>query len=1171
MSSVKPQQTISSAPRHAATIVQSRAAHPQRSIWVGASAGTGKTKVLIDRVLRLMLPRVDAGGIVAPATAPSRILCLTFTKTAAAEMSNRIYAVLGKWSVMDDAALHAVLEELTGLPPAAEMMAAARRLFAQVLDAPGGLKIMTIHSFCQSVLKRFPVEAGLAPHFVMMDELTAQDMLTGCLHALIADARQGGNATLAAAFRQLSLRLNAQDMTDALQKMMGQRARLARLLARHGDNGHSAQRTVEALYQHLGLARTTTQDDLLHEMTVLHHQDEENLRALLRAVLEVGTDAEKKRAEDLQAFLERSGDARLGVLDDYQSYFLTDKGLPRARLVVKDVTSALPHALDIATREAKRLQEIVARMTALRLAEGTAALLTVAADMLGRYEDAKAARDALDFEDLILRTSALLSGAGNAEWVLYKLDEGVDHILVDEAQDTSPAQWDVVAALAEEFFVGQGARDDVVRTLFVVGDEKQSIFSFQGADPAAFHRMKTHFARHAEAVQDEFAIDLEYSFRSTASVLTLVDNIFNSAEAKSGVVFDTARPIVHLPFRAGDAGHVELWPLIEPAEQPARSGWEAPVTAGSVDNAPARLAQQIAETLRGWLDRKEVLPAKGRPIRAGDVLILVQSRGELVERLMRALKSLNIPVAGADRMKLRQEIAIMDMLAAARFGLQPRDDLTLAALLKSPLVGVDEDTLFDLCHPRGNKTVWAHLHDVRPDLVAWLQPLVATAGRATPYEFFAALLAMPCPGDAVSGRRAFYGRLGRDVADALDEFLNACLSYEQSHIPAVEMFVDWFQRNESDIKREQDAAGIDQVRIMTVHASKGLQAPIVFLPDTVKVMHAHNRGRIRLLWPEEGGDDIALWAASSSDETQGYKERYKIVEERQYDEYRRLLYVALTRAEDRLYICGYKGSKAPSERCWYKLIEPAFADVTPNEQGIRAVSQPQKKEVTAKPAQEIAPDVTARQPLPDWVRIAAPQEGALAKPLAPSRPGEDEPAVKSPLEGDNTQRFARGIILHRLLEMLPALPRAKWQAAMASYLARPAFALGERQQSDYAAEIMAVLDHPDFADIFGPQARAEVPLVGLAGSGDDAVVLSGQVDRLLVRGDDVLVVDYKTNRPPPVDVADVPVIYRKQMAAYVAVLRRIYPGKTVKCALLWTDALRLMPLPDSLLAPYLRD
>jgi ATP-dependent helicase/nuclease subunit A len=1151
--------------RSAATIVQALAADPMRHVWVGASAGTGKTKVLIDRVLRLMLPRAaeTPGGGLLPATPPGRILCLTYTKTAAAEMSNRIYDRLARWSVMPDDALAAHLAELTGRAADVPTMAAARRLFAQVLDTPGGLKIMTIHSFCQSILKRFPIEAGLAPHFTLLDERIAGDMLTQCLHDLIAVVRRDNDSALARAFHHLSLRLDAAALSDLLQQVMTRRALLQKLLSQHGDRD-TAERTAAAVYTRLGLSPHETAAPALAAYLAPHAADEENLRALVHAITDHGTEAGKSKALILAEWLAGDVETRRGLLPAYIDFFLTKEGTPRARLVTQNVAAALPAADDIARREAARLEELGRRLRAIRLAEGTAALVTVGADMLARYAAAKKARDALDFDDLILRAAALLSNRADAQWVLYKLDEGLDHILVDEAQDTSPTQWQVVAALADEFLDGAGARDGVVRTLFVVGDEKQSIFSFQGADPAAFHRMKTHFAQKVALMQESFAVDLHYSFRSTASVLGLVDEVFNRPDAKPGVVHDVEKPVVHLPFRQGHAGHVEFWPLIRPAEAPPREAWQPATAVTTAENAASMLALRIAETIRGWLDRGEMLASKGRAIRAGDVLILVQGRSEIMERLMRALKAANIPVAGADRMKLRQEIAVMDLLAAARFALQPRDDLTLAALLKSPLAGVDEETLFDLCHGRRG-TLWARLHDLRPDLVAWLQPLVATAGRATPYEFFASLLTMPCPGDGVSGRRAFYGRLGRDVADALNEFLNGCLSFEQSHIPALEGFVDWFARNESDIKREQDAAHIDQVRIMTVHASKGLQAPIVFLPDTTKILHAHNRGRPRLLWPAEAAaeGDVPLWAPSRADETEAFSERYMPAAQRQDEEYRRLLYVALTRAEDRLYIAGYQGRKEISDTCWYRLVEPAFADAEALPDGTRVLMNAQTAPVRSETAKEAA--APARSPLPDWARQMAAAEAAPSKPLAPSRPDEEEPAVKSPLAGDDRARFARGNIMHRLLEALPGLPRAQWPAAMRRFLARPAFALSARQQEDFAAEITAVLEHPEFAPIFGPGSRAEVPLVGLAGA---STVMAGQIDRLLVTEDAVLVVDYKTNRPPPQDAADVPPIYLRQMGAYLDLLSRIYPGRRVSGALLWTDGPRLMPLAPALLAPY---
>lgn len=1153
-------------PRHAATIVQALAADPSRHVWVGASAGTGKTKVLIDRVLRLMLPRIGADGRSLPGTAtqPGRILCLTYTKTAAAEMSNRIYDRLAKWSVMDDAHLATNIADLTGAAVDDAALAAARRLFAQVLDTPGGLKIMTIHSFCQSLLKRFPIEAGLAPHFSLMDERLASDILTQCLHDLISDTRRDAAAPLSHAFARLSLRLGAEDLTDVLQKVMTKRGPLSRLLAHYGDNGAAATRTVAGVYTRLGLHPAETSADVMAQLLRPDSEEEENLRALVRHMLAHGTDKGKGYAEILAAFMAENPEARGPLLPAYMSFFVTGEGTARKNAITKDVKTAWPDAEDVFLREFERLNILTARLKAIRLAEGTGALLTVAADMLARYAAVKKTRELLDFDDLILKAAELLSSRADAQWVLYKLDEGLDHILVDEAQDTSPVQWQVVAAIANEFLEGYGARDDVRRTLFVVGDEKQSIFSFQGADPAAFHRMKAHFSDKALAVQDNFAIDLQHSFRSTASVLQLVDALFNMPEAKQGVVYEMDKPVIHLPFRQGQAGYVELWPLIKPAETAARDAWQPATQVAQADNAASRLATQIVETIRGWLDRQEILPARGRPIRAGDVLILVQGRGELMERLMRALKAAKIPVAGADRMKLRQEIAVMDLLAAARFALQPRDDLTLAALLKSPLCGVDEETLFTLCHGRRG-TLWSRLHDLRPDLVAWLQPLVATAGRATPYEFFASILTMPCPGDSVSGRRAFYGRLGPDVADALDEFLNGCLSYEQSHIPALEAFADWFSRNESDIKREQEGAHIDQVRIMTVHASKGLQAPIVFLPDTAKVLHAHNKGRPRLLWPEDDTDlgDVPLWAPSKADESDDFTKRYAPAAARQDEEYRRLLYVALTRAEDRLYIAGYQGKKEIAAHCWYRLIEAAFPDTETRDDGVRVLRHAQEVPVAVERQAEAA--VAARTALPDWVRVMPEQEAAPSKPLAPSRPDEEEPAVQSPLSGDDTGRFARGIIMHRLLEILPGLPSSQWDQAMQSFLARPGFALTPVQQESFAAEIKAVLTHADFAAIFGPGSRAEVPLVGIV---KDDVVMSGQIDRLLVTDDEILIVDYKTNRPPPVDVADVSVLYLKQLAAYASLLMRIYPGRRVSCALLWTDGPRLMPIPTEMLAPY---
>ncbi len=1138
---------------------QATASDPLRSVWVGASAGTGKTKVLIDRTLRLMLPRADG----APATPPGKILCLTFTKTAAAEMSNRIYKDLGDWAVLPDTALDAKLTALTGgVTP--ELRQAARRLFAQVLDTPGGLKIMTIHSFCQSVLKRFPVEAGLPPHFQMMDDQNAVEYLTRCLHDIVAHARVNPEDTLTSAFARLALYLDQSAMSALMQQVMAKRSTLAELLAAQGDAGESAAHTVVALYARLNLSPRVREEDILRETATPHPTDEAALRQALAALLK-GSKQDTDKAALMQAWLEQPH-KRMELYATYRRAFFKTDGDITSKLATQKVKDIYPDIVNVMTREALRLQEIDERLRVVRFAALNAAFLTVAAAMVGRYTEFKRKRAMLDFDDLIIKACDLLSEERMVPWVLFKLDEGIDHILVDEAQDTSRHQWRVVAALAEEFFSGRGARAEAIRTLFVVGDEKQSIFSFQGADPQEFAHMQDFFGGRVAALQEGWEVLLEHSFRSTRSVLAVVDGVFADVEARRGVVADIAREVSHLPVRAGAAGLVELWPLVTEAPRDDVAPWRLPVDTDAGASPAGMLAEGIAATIRGWLDKGEKLESKNRSIRPGDILILVRSRGALVETLMRALKDAKVPVAGVDRIALLDEIAVIDLLALAQFALLPGDDLTLACLLKSPLFGISEERLYELCRDRGSKSVWEAAQERDPALATALRGWIARAGRATPYEFFAEALNAPCFADAVSGRRAFYGRLGLDIRDALDEFLNRCLTYEQNHTPSLQAFTDWFLRGEAEIKREQEPGSADLVRIMTVHASKGLQAPIVFLPDTVRKPEENPKGHVRLVWPEEGG--VPMWSPRGEFDVPAYAEVRDGVMARQDQEYRRLLYVALTRAEDRLYIAGHHGKRKPKDDCWYNLIANSFP---PEAQKIDAggefilrFSHPQSAppEVERAVAQNAA---TALTPPPAWLHEMPAGEPVPPVPLAPSRPDDEEPAAAGPLAPDQGWRFRRGTIVHQILEILPQLDPATWEKALAQYLARTQLAIPAESRGDFMAEVLAVVRHPDFAPIFGPGSRAEVPVVGMAGKR----ILSGMMDRVLVTTDSVLIVDYKTNRPPPVRAEDIAPVYLRQMAAYRQVMYNIYPGKTVKCALLWTDSLTLMPVSDKALDSYI--
>ncbi len=1134
------------------TAQQLRAADPGRSVWVAASAGTGKTKVLADRVLRLML-----GG-----TAPQHILCLTFTKAAAAEMAVRVNRILAEWAIAGEGELSKVLADLTGETPEAGRVDAARRLFARVLDAPGGIRIQTIHSFCQSLLGRFPLEAGVPPHFQVMDERTSAEMLRAALESLYAEARAGDQA-LAGAFGTVTAHLSEEGFAELAGKLTAERARLRRALSLAGGSDGA----VAALRGRLGVGPEDTEGEILAAAVAEDALDGKALRQAAEA-LDSGTESDISRAVVLRNWLAAGHEERVTGFAGYRALYFTQAGDVRKRLATKGALDAWPEVVDTLGVEATRLGAVGERLKALVVAEATGALLRLGSALLDHYAREKAARARLDYDDLILSARELLTRPGVAPWVLFKLDGGIDHILVDEAQDTNPEQWEVIGALAEEFFAGEGARE-VARTVFAVGDTKQSIFSFQRADPDAFAAMREHFAARAEgAGRPLVPVALEVSFRSTGAVLAAVDAVFARDAARAGVALD-GRPIRHHAHRAGQAGLVEVWPAAEPRDADDPPPWTLPVAARPGDSPRARLARLIAGRIHAWTRLDATAPgawleSRGRQVHPGDVMVLVRRRSAFVEELVRELKERGVPVAGVDRMVLGDQIAVMDLVALGAFLLLPEDDLTLATVLKSPFLGLDEDRLFSLAHDRegtlwrelgrrrGEEPAFAHAHD-------WLAGLRARVDFTRPYELFAEVLTR-------GGRRRLLGRLGPDAAEPIDEFLALALEYERSGPPSLQGFLHWLAAGRSEVKRELDQ-GRGTVRIMTVHGAKGLQAPIVFLPDTLQAP----RQEEALLWP----GDTVIWPPRRAHEEAVSAAARVEARARRDAEYRRLLYVAMTRAEDRLYVCGWHISKTPPEGCWYDLVRDGL-DGTAEAVGFDFTGEIEggwaghglrlagAQTADAEDERHPPPVAPAGAALPAWAVAPPAAEPAPSRPLAPSRPETDEPAVTSPLAGDDGARFRRGIITHQLLEMLPdQAPEARAEACR-RYLSRAALGLEAAECEDIAAETLAVLAEPAFAPLFGPGSRAEVPVTGAIGD----VVISGQIDRLLVTSDAVTILDYKTNRPPPAEPGQVGAHYLRQMAAYRSLLREIYPDRPVRCALLWTDGPHLMALPDALLDPH---
>jgi ATP-dependent helicase/nuclease subunit A len=1157
--------------RQRAEEAQASAADPKASAWVEASAGSGKTKLLTDRLLRLLLAGVP----------PQRILCLTFTKAAAAEMATRLALRLGEWAVADDATLAKILLKLTGATPGREGLAAARRLFVEVLEQPGGMRISTLHGFAQSLLRAFPLEAGLAPQFAVMQEQDGRALLARERDALlVSGAAQDALAVLAkyqapTRFSEVigTMASTGSRVLDAVQKRQG----MAGLRA--------------ALARKLGILPGEEDEDAI-EAAVIDAPEAEDLRAVTKLLL-AGGKQDVGHGEKLAAWFALPEAQRIAKHADWRAIFITTENEVRSKLATQKLGARKDEISDLMRREGERLSVLDGKYAAARVLAASMALFAIGAPVLQRYQAAKENAGLLDYDDLIAGARKLLDDPGSA-WVMYKLDDGLDHILLDEAQDSNPKQWGIIGALSAEFFAGLGARDEQ-RSIFAVGDQKQSIYAFQGADAEGFVREKTHYERIVHAAKQEFrAVPLDVSFRSTEPVLALVDAVFAEAPARDGVAAD--KKLEHRVDRAGHAGSVELWPILQADKAQPPPDWAPPEQAVAAEGAAPALAAALAHRIKRMVEH-ETLPARvekgqedaqaeGRPIRPGDILVLLRARkrGGFAAALVRELKNLSIPVGGIDRMILADELPVQDMLALAAWLLLPYDDLNLAALLKSPLIGLDEVALFNLAHGRGTSSLHAALMAHRGSatdfgrVADWLSVQAAQLDFITPHGLFADVLGAPGPLDPRAGRARMLARLGPDAGDPLDELLNAALEHEKLNPPSLQGFVHWLRQGGAEVKREAEAAG-DVVRIMTVHGSKGLQAPIVILPDTTG--KAQDRKTLR--WFEDGGDDLPVWAPQVKGfEAPALTAQRQADQAREAEEEHRLLYVALTRAEDRLIICGWNGVQKLPVGCWYDLIAQGFQRLPGLEEcafdagafgasanGFGAEPKLLMRRIpqTAPPRLEdpiVANAAGARPPAWAWQKLA---EEVPAGSLAPSAlPGEQETPAAAPRPAQDPLglRFRRGRLVHALLQSLPEHPEAGWEELSRRFLTRRAPGLSAEQQEATLQEVLGLLRQGWMRAALGAGSLAEAPLAGEV----NGRLIAGQVDRLQIEADRVLVLDYKTNRPPPEDLADVAPLYLRQMAAYRALLRAAFPGRVVECALVWTYGARFMALPDAVLDPH---
>ena len=1124
------------------TKLQREVADPGVSAWVAANAGSGKTHVLAQRVINLLLKNVE----------PEKILCITFTKAAAANMAKRVFDTLATWTTLDDAALDSAILEQSGMAPDGERRALARRLFARALETPGGLKVQTIHAFCTQLLHQFPFEANVAARFAVLDETEHTQLLEQLTLAVLLDGANDPDGPLGRALATAMAAAADQTFRDVVRAAIGRRDAIGGWVMSAGD----VDTAIAALSRALGLDpaedRASIEEEFFAGSSIAPDE-----RAVLAAALAQGgkSDAEQARRFSLLASLPRSD-----RVETYLDIFCTaSERAPRKSIATKAIRDA--NLLERLAAEQGRVCALLDRRRAVICRDRSAALLTVAHAVLTRYHDEKARRGLLDYDDLIDKALQLLTNI-DAAWVHYKLDFGIDHLLIDEAQDTSHKQWQIVRQLVAEFTAGVGARS-MTRTIFAVGDEKQSIYSFQNAAPKEFAEMRGYFARaHAASELGFVPGRLEHSFRSGENILAAVDIVFK--DIAPSVTSDPAGFPPHNALPDTPPGMVEIWEPVEPDEREEIEGWDAPFDTVSETSPRVKLAQRIARTVRRLVDGREPVGIERRAARYGDVLILVRQRGELFEAIIRALKHEKVEVAGADRLVLTEHIAVMDLIALADALLLPADDLALATVLRSPLFGFTDDDLFAIAWDRaplslrealrrkaGEKSGEREKFDAANAL---LDRLAQDARSKTPFAFYAEILG------AGRARHRFLARLGAEANDALDEFLNLAFDYERRETPSLQGFLAWLREARAEVKRDMEIAR-NEVRVMTVHGAKGLEAPIVFLADTMTTPAGPRHPR---LLPLAG--NAVIWAGRKADDAPPVAAARQAALAAAGDEYRRLLYVAMTRAADRLIVCGAEGERKRPDGCWYDLVrtplEPFLIAEKDGEDNVlryrKAAARPE-----LAPAAD-APKEPARREFPSWLREVAPMQAPRAAPLSPSSAFEEEigriahPAPAA--AADRQKALERGRIVHRLMQSLPDIPPERRKDALTRYLAAAGdFAAAE--EAEIARQVFAILDDPRFADVFVPGSRPEVPIVGrIACPGGEPVEIAGQVDRLIVTGDAVLIADYKTDRVVPRELGEV-APYITQLALYRAVLARLYPEKAVRAALIFTSGPILVEVP----------
>lgn len=1050
-------------------LLQVQASDPKFSAWVSASAGTGKTKILTDRVLRLLLQNAEF----------NKILCLTFTNAAAGEMKERIASALSDWANAEPSALEQKLLLTLGRNCTKKELEQAKSLYDKYLNSDEKINVQTIHSFCQKLLKKFPLEAGVSPGFTIIDEIKSYQILKKTKNELLSkDALLPINDYLNANFHEVTI-------DEIISEIIQNKSKFLNTSYEHKYIKSKSQEIIESL----------------NNVCVL---DWQKISSITLVKEFVGANQSPERIK---------------------KFFLTDSGQKRQRIVPQKIAkpgSTLYSDLEIIQDQVFALDQ---KEKAMQLELHSKLLSMLGSAILAEYEEYKEKKGLLDYDDLIIYACRLLKASDAKEWVLYKLDGGIDHLLVDEAQDTSFIQWQIIEALIAEFYSGDSKESKQERTVFIVGDEKQSIFSFQGADVSSFTKMNSFLKDRMRYGDKDFKdLQLEISYRSAKEILDGVHIVFDNICQKMPGLFKTNIKKLSA-HRNMHSGSIEVWPLCTSTET-IDDFW--PIATNEEAKTPQIiLAEKISSFIQKQIASKRVLPATGKEIAPNDFMILFRTRDELTNDVIHALKKDNIEVTGLDRISLCDSLAVMDLISIAKFALNPYDDLNLCSLLKSPIFGLSEKELYNIAINQKESSVWKMLqsNDKYASLYKKLQNFIELYQASHVGNFFQYIV------DILGYRTVLNSHCGPDSNDTIDELLYACNNFHKQNNSSIQHFIFWIEEYNTSIKRSSTDTG--KVKIMTLHASKGLQSPFVILCDTTSIPTQTNRFQ----WND---DNILLSVKNSSLTPEYYKDIKKQEQDKTYAEYLRLLYVGMTRAEDHLIICGYQGKRAIPENCWYELIRSSLSKKSIiNDDGSLIFGNKHQDVSPRKSEKNYDNEIEffSSKLISETIRIKQ-------KPIF----SYNHP---SPLTKKDPMSY--GLIFHKVIEdslVVPDLNIMKTHPLIQT--------LNAESRKRMLSSIDKITNNQKFCNLVKKDFYTEISI----GTKEEELTKAGRIDLMVIKNSEVIIIDYKSDINPPNSTQKIPKSYKNQLNFYKNITQTLYPKKDIITMILWLENGNLMEVSE---------